>query len=665
MDTRVGRGTAGPQSDPATWGGIDWARAFLIRSFEQRLLQLFSEGKVFGTVHTCIGQEFAGIALAAHLQPGDVTFSNHRGHGHYLAQTGDVVGLMAEILGRETGLCGGRGGSQHLCANGFFSNGVQGGGVPISAGVALARKLRGTANIATCFIGDGTLGEGVLYETLNIVSRWCVPLLVVLENNLYAQSTAQADTLAGDIALRAQAFGIGTLHGHTWAPDALKLLMGSAVRTVREESRPLFVQVDTFRLAAHSKGDDNRPREEIERYLALDPLTRFAADSPAEAELLHGIAEGLVSEAVRRALAAPVARCASFEAADVRLPPVWRKPTATVRERIVTRIYRALHDIMTEDERVILLGEDIEAPYGGAFKVTRDLSVLFPGRVRNMPISEAAMVGMANGLALAGERPICEIMFGDFLTLAADQIINHAAKFAWMYNGQVTMPVVIRSPMGGMRGYGATHSQSLEKHFLGLPGTRVLALHKHHDPYLVYRRLLESIDCPTLIIENKLLYGQYLGDATIDGFWCEETSEDFPVTRLRSAEAPDLTLFCYGGMVTDVERATDRLFEEHEIVAEVICPIQIYPLNLPPVLESVRKSGILIVVEEGQGFCGLGSELIAALHEADPGLRMTARRHGAQPHPLPSCKQAELESLPSVDSIVRLCSEVVRDVRAR
>ena len=158
-----------------------------------------------------------------------------------------------------------------------------------------------------------------------------------------------------------------------------------------------------------------------------------------------------------------------------------------------------------------MIGEDIRSPYGGAFKVTKGLSDHFPDRVFNAPISEASIVGMGNGLALHGHLPVCEIMFGDFMTLACDQFINHASKFRRMYNQQVTVPIVIRTPMGGGRGYGPTHSQSLEKHFMGVPHTQCLALHERISPEIVYNRLFDSIDRPTLVIENKLLYGHRLG----------------------------------------------------------------------------------------------------------------------------------------------------------
>ena len=635
-----------------------WSQAFLIRSFEQRLLKLFSEGKLFGTVHTCIGQEFTGVSVAGQLIDGDLMVSNHRCHGHYLARTGDADGLMAEVMGRITGICGGRGGSQHICAHGVYSNGIQGGMSPVSAGMALAQKLNQTGNIVVTFIGDGTLGEGTLYETMNIISKWDLPMMIVLENNLYAQSTSQTLTLAGDICARAEAFGIDSYHGSTANPRSLQKLMADAVKKVRSDSRPAFFRVDTSRLMAHSKGDDDRPKEELARYWAQDPIARFTEQFPEEAESIRRAAEEKIDRAVELALHASYAENGIDEELDLSAP-IWRRTFVEGKERVVTRIYQALKQHMANDGRGFILGEDIEGPYGGAFKVTKDLSLAFPGRVRNTPISEAAIVGIGNGLALAGMHPVCEIMFGDFLTLAADQIINHASKFKWMYNDQVTVPTIIRTPMGGRRGYGATHSQCLEKHFLGLPGTQVLALHPRYDPHLVYDKLFATIDRPTIVIENKTMYGEYVSHQTIQGFWVEHTDENFPTTRIRSSATPDVTLVCYGGSLHEAEKAADKLFDEHELVAEIICPIQIYPLNYRPIVDSVRSSGRLFVVEEGQSFCGFGAEVFAAVHQALAGSPLVARRLGAKPHPLASSKAAELDSLPGAEAIVAGVVEMV------
>ena len=244
-----------------------YERAMTIRAVEQKLLDLFAEGKLVGTVHTCIGQEFTGIAVCGALRPGDLVYSNHRCHGHFLALTDDVAGLMGEVMGKPSGVCGGRGGSQHLCSKGFFSNGIQGGIVPVAAGLAMTLKLRKPGYIGVVFIGDGTLGEGVIYETMNIASKWQLPLLIVLEHNQYAQSTSHTQTLAGDICARAASFGIETTHASTCDPLALSQTARQCVDQVRTESRPHFLRIDTARLMAHSKGDDNREKQEVEQVL--------------------------------------------------------------------------------------------------------------------------------------------------------------------------------------------------------------------------------------------------------------------------------------------------------------------------------------------------------------------------------------------------------------
>ncbi|MDA1174899.1 MAG: polysaccharide biosynthesis protein, partial [Chloroflexi bacterium] len=181
---------------------------FLIRALENQLLGLFAEGKLNGTVHTCLGQEWTGIAVASALNDGDYVVSNHRGHGHYISFTQDIDGLMAELMGRESGVAHGFGGSQHLAKDGFFSNGILGGMVPISVGLAASHAYAGRSGIAVAFMGDGALGEGIVYESLNLASLRNAPLLLVVENNGYAQSTPQSQFLSGSIAGRATAFDV-------------------------------------------------------------------------------------------------------------------------------------------------------------------------------------------------------------------------------------------------------------------------------------------------------------------------------------------------------------------------------------------------------------------------------------------------------------------------
>jgi 2-oxoisovalerate dehydrogenase E1 component len=639
-----------------------YTQALLIRSVEQRLVALFTQGKLSGTVHTCIGQEWSGIAVATALQEGDLLFSNHRCHGHYLAWTNDVDGLIAELMGKQTGMCGGRGGSQHICSQGFFSNGIQGGIVPVAAGLAFAQKLNGTPNIAVVFIGDGTLGEGVLYETLNIAAKWELPLCVVLENNLYAQSTPLSLTLAGDIPARAAAFGIKTAQGNTWQPEELLATVAECVAYVRHRCVPLFLQIDTYRLMAHSKGDDDRNPQEVQAYGDKDPLTLFMREKDSE-----DLAEVMAQHTARIDMAVACAEAAPETEAvetDDEVPvcawPVWERTRLATSERVVHVLHQALQRNMRRNARIILLGEDITGPYGGAFKVTQSLSQEFPDRVLNTPISEAALVGIGNGLALRGWLPVCEIMFGDFLTLAFDQLLNHAAKFRYMYNEQVRVPLIVRTPMGGKRGYGPTHSQSLEKHFMGLPGTRMLALHARYDPGHVYDELFISIDRPTIVIENKLLYSLRLIDDVPTGFVLEHSNERFPTTRLRPEGSPDVTILCYGGMLSEVESAIDHLFDAYDLICEVICPIQLYPLNPWPIVESVQRSGRLLVVEEGLSFAAFGAEVIAQVAESAPGVLRQVHRVAPPRHPIPACGPLEKALLPGAPHVVKAVVELVQ-----
>jgi len=633
-------------------------KAILIRGVEKRLLDLFSEGKLFGTVHTCIGQEWTGIAVAESLVDGDVVFTNHRGHGHFLARTGDVAGLVAEVMGKKAGVCGGRGGSQHVCSGGVYSNGIQGGIVPVAAGMAMARKLRDEGRIAVVFVGDGTLGEGAVYETMNVASKWDLPLLIVQENNRYAQSTPQTQTLAGDIEARAAAFGIDTARANTWDPAALLATTASAVESVRLRTRPFFLRVDTYRLLAHSKGDDDRDPAELRSYWDRDPLEIFAREEPEAAARLESEARVQIDKAVTLAEASPYADVGPPEWTVPPGFPAWEPTLIENPGRAVASIHDSLQRNMARDERIVLIGEDIEGPYGGAFKVTKNLSLEFPGRVRNMPIAESAIVGLGNGLALSGMLPVCEIMFGDFLTLAADQIINHAAKFKYMYNDQVDLRLVIRTPMGGKRGYGPTHSQSLEKHFLGLPGTRMLAIHHRHDPGAIYDTLFASIDRPTIVIENKLLYGMRSGDAVPEGFALEHSDELFPTTRIRPEGEADVTILCYGGMLADVEKALDPLFEEDEIACEVICPTQLYPLDPRAIVESVTRTGRLLIAEEGLGFAAFGAEVVAQIMERAPGALKALKRLASPEHPIPSCGPLEKLVLPGTNHVLQAVREL-------
>ncbi|WP_202970804.1 thiamine pyrophosphate-dependent dehydrogenase E1 component subunit alpha [Saccharothrix sp. ALI-22-I] len=247
----------------------DLATMLLIRHFELALLDLFARGELHGTTHTCLGQEYVPVALVPLLAERDYVFSNHRGHGHYIARFGDPAGLLAEIMGREGAVCNGVGGSQHIFRDRYLSTGVQGESLPVAAGVALHLKRHEPGALALTYIGDGTWGEGAVYEALNMAALWRLPLLVVVEHNGIAQSTATGAQMAGTIRARAAAFGIAHLRVENSSLTEIRATAGPLVERVRDGA-PLVLEFVTHRLGPHSKGDDTRTDAELRQVRAAD-----------------------------------------------------------------------------------------------------------------------------------------------------------------------------------------------------------------------------------------------------------------------------------------------------------------------------------------------------------------------------------------------------------
>jgi 2-oxoisovalerate dehydrogenase E1 component len=631
----------------------------LIREFEQLLLKLFGQGKLNGTVHTCVGQELIPVLLSSFITTDDTFFSNHRGHGHYIAKTGDVKGLLAEVMGKTTGCSGGYGGSQHLYQEkSFYSNGIQGGMAPIAAGYAFSKKISNKAGISVSFLGDGTLGEGTLYETLNCAAIYKLPVLFVLEHNGYAQSTSSKQTFAGSSEKRFEGFGLNYFEGDIWNEEELQKSFEAAVNSARNYE-PSVIEVFCYRLNSHSKGDDNRNEKEINEYNQKDPINNFEREHPDQGNKLREEIETLLQDILKEVEEEPLLSLVSkvnkvqsieIEYSLLNLPD---EPA-----RINDLIYRAFRNELEKNNKIVFIGEDIQnnndhnpKPYGGAFKVTKDLSNNFP-HVYNTPISEAAITGIGIGIALESNRlAITELMFGDFTTLVLDQMLQHASKFQGMYGKKLHLPFILRTPMGGKRGYGPTHSQSLEKHFLGIYGTHVIALNYRCDPLKFYSDLFEKIDSPTLVVENKIDYTRFINTPFIRTHNYFISSEGFPTIKIiPKSISPQVTIFCYGGTLHDAEMAAQDLFLEYEVAVEIICPTSLFPFNIKPLQESVMKTGKLLTVEEGASFCGLGSEVIAQMTSMDVKLKKVKQMGNNSV--IPSSYTAELDLLIDKNKII-------------
>jgi 2-oxoisovalerate dehydrogenase E1 component len=627
--------------------------AILIRLVEEKFIDLFSQGKMNGTVHTCVGQEFSATAVAGQLEDVDWVTSNHRCHGHFISKTKNWRSLIDELMGLESGVCKGIGSSQHLYAHGFMSNGPQAALVPVATGIALHNKMKSLPGIAVSFIGEGTLGEGVLYESFNLASLYKVPHLIVCENNFYSQSTAQDSGIAGDVLGRPEAFGIKTFDANTWDVINLYAIAKEAIDYVRA-GNPAFLIIRTYRLNPHSKGDDNRDQSEVTFFKERDILNILLKEN-----IWKDISKAISRDIQTHISASNNKRLSFIEYVKDQLPrKVSAKlvPVSNEKKRMVQALNLSYKK--TLEQGSFHIGEDIEDPYGGAFKVTKGLSSEFPGRVRNTSISEAGLVGVATGMAIMGTNSFAEIMFGDFMTHTLDQLISNASKIHHMYAFQANVPLRIRTPMGGKRGYGPTHSQSLEKHFLGIDNVGVIAFSSLLDPGIVIAET-SQIKCPLLLLESKVDYGNYLWLDSEDYHLFRENTIFGALKLAPKNSLPNITIVSYGETARHIADNLELFFIETDFIPELICVTQLHPLDINLIERSVGKTNRILVVEDGSIDFGFGAELLCKLVERKIYLDF-ALRIGAEPVPVPSIIGLELEVLPTISRIINLMNKHIR-----
>jgi 2-oxoisovalerate dehydrogenase E1 component len=476
----------------------------LIREFETELLDLFSKGLTYGPVHSFIGQEAVAVAVGAALNRGDFVGSSHRAHGHFLAKAlmyysppefdpvSDeftpnmqrvVTKTLAEILGQKDGWCGGRGGSMHLFdapSGNLGSNGIVGAGIPLAAGTAWGEKLQGRDTVVVSIFGDGAINQGSFHEAANLSALWNIPVIFLVENNLYSIATTVEDSsAAADLVHRGVGYGMESLMVDGMDPLAMYTALHQAATRMRTSPAPLLVEAKTYRFFHHNgplKGSafGYREAKEEESWLALDPVTLFPKTlikkgvatehdlrelAKKAKHVVHAALETCVpkknghrhlpsnrwpdlasAESDLRCETAPKEKLDFVEREDFSR---WSSMTCVEAIAAVTR--RNLE----KDPRMIVLGEDVANFGGGAYGATKGALEASPNRVFNTPISENGFTGLAAGAASAGLRPMVEIMYPDFCLVAADQLFNQLGKLRYMFNGNVSFPLIVRTRFSG------------------------------------------------------------------------------------------------------------------------------------------------------------------------------------------------------------------------
>jgi pyruvate/2-oxoglutarate/acetoin dehydrogenase E1 component/TPP-dependent pyruvate/acetoin dehydrogenase alpha subunit len=653
-------------------GGADLSEALRlyremlrIRLFEERLFSLLSKGLVGGTTHLCVGQEGVPVGVSACLEGEDLVTSTHRGHGHLLAKGGRADLLLAEIAGRITGYCKGKGGSQHVAVpeiGHMGSNGITGGGLPIAAGLALAQKLKGTGRCVVAYLGDGAAATGNFHESLNLAAIWSLPIVFVLENNLYAMSTPVGQFAACDSfvnwASRYKGMWAGSVDGNDVL--AVRAAAEPLLNRARRCEGPALLECLTYRQSGHSKSDARVYRTRAEEALwkerdPLEVLAKGASLRQEERDRIQAEAEEEIEEAVSFALGSEKGGL-EVALSDLEIPVLSGGcPSEDGGEvlSVTEALRRVLEEEMERDSGVLLIGEDIGV-YGGAFGVTRGILERFgPERVRETPISESSFVGLSVGAAVGGLRPVAELMFGDFVTCCMDSLVNHAAKLHYMYAGQVRVPFTLRMPVGRRNGYGATHSQSLEAWFTHVPGLQVLFPSRLEDAVGLLRTAIRS-DVPVLFLEHKLLYPE-------TGVWPgSDHLVPFGSARI-DREGEDLTLLTYG-LPLGLCREASEILEGRGFSIEIVDLRSLAPLDRQTCLASIQKTGRVVFVQEATVLGGVCDRVLSdLLEEAFSFLLAPPRRVGGAHCPMPSGPSLEEAIMPTAQKILQACLPLLSD----
>ncbi len=634
-----------------------YRRMLVIRGFEERVSALYRDGEVPGFVHLSIGQEAAAVGACWPLGPADVITSTHRGHGHCLAKGLEPLGMFAELMGRDEGTNRGRGGSMHIAdprLGILGANGIVAAGVPIAVGAATASQLRADGGVAVAFFGDGAPAQGAFHEAMNLAAVWQLPVVFFCENNGYAEFSPASTQHGAGLERRAAGYGIPYLAVDGNDVVATADAMDDVVATVRAGGGPRVVEATTFRWHGHYEGDPERYRsaEEVEEWKGRDPLLvhearlRDAGFGDDELKALQSSVAAELDAAVERARGLAVPDPSTVTDFVLRARPGYPEPPAPANDAPVFRMMDAVHDALEAeleaDDRVFVAGIDV-GEGGNVFGLTRGLRDRFGARVRDTPISETAIMGLGVGSAMAGMRPVVELMYLDFVGVCFDQLLNQAAKLPFMTGGNAEMALVVRTQFGAGRSSGSQHSQSLEALLAHVPGLTVVMPSTPADTYGLLRAAIQDPN-PVIFIENRLLYGMK---------GPRPPSDHIVPIGVSSVVRPgtDVTVVSVSRMVHEAVAAAEAVAGEG-ISVEVVDLRTVAPLDMGPVLDSVRRTGRLLVAHEAVVPFGIGAEIVATVaREAFWDLDAPIQRVGAAASPAPYSPGLEQAWLPDRDDI--------------
>lgn len=650
-----------------------YERMVLLRQFEEAAGAHYKKGEMPGFIHLYVGQEAVAVGICAALNDQDWITSTHRGHGHALAKGMSPHALMAELYAKATGCCGGRGGSMHLYdpAHGVFgTNGIVGGGIPHAVGVGIGARIRGVSDIAAAFFGDGGTSHGAFHESLNFAGVQKAGVLFVCENNLYATATPLVTaTMNPGIASKAAAYGVTGVAVDGNDVLAVREVALAAAQRARKGEGPTLIEAKTYRTVGHNEGEPltgtYRTQEEFDLWKARCPILRFRKKlveelkvcEASELDAIDSRMEATIKDVIEFARNSPEPDPTTWSLHVVSEPinpdiPAGDAAAPTQVQGWLDAVRDGIAEEFRRNPHTIYFGEGT-GERGGSFAHTKGLWKEFGGdRIIDTPICELGFTGAAIGASATGCRAIADLMFVDFLFETGGQIPLQAAKLRYMSNGQLSAPVVVRTPCGAIKSAGPHHSGTYHAMWAHLPGVLVAMPSNPADAKGLIKTALRG-DNPVLFLEPKALFSSK-GEVPVG-----EHLVPFGVARI-VRPGTSLTLVAVGRMVPLAAEAAREL-EKEGISCEIIDPRTIVPLDVATIMASLKKTGRLLIVDEGYAMCGLGAEIAAAAGElAFDELDAPVAR--LQMEPVSHAFSPKLESmvLPDVQKIIARARDVMK-----
>lgn len=641
---------------------LDLYRHLLLpRMIEEKMLILLRQGRI-SKWFSGIGQEAISVGATAALSEDELIFTMHRNLGVFTTRGIQMEQLFAQWQGKAAGFTNGRDRSFHFGTLDHHIVGMishLGPQLSLAGGVGLAHKLLDENKVALAFTGEGATSEGEFHEALNVAAVWQLPVIFVIENNGYGLSTPVNEQYRCE-NLADKGVGYGMRSEIIDGNNILEVYQ--TIKNLAEELRanpePVLLECKTFRMRGHEEASGIKyvPKDLIEYWEKKDPVTNFeqylleekVLDDKQVKKIRKGIKEQIEKHLSLAINQPPVEANLEKELGDVYAPStlnaVAPKTSSSSVKRFIDAISDGLRQAMEKHENLVLMGQDI-ADYGGVFKITEGFTEQFgKERVRNTPLCESAILGIALGLSIKGMKAMVEMQFADFVSCGFNQIVNNLAKlhYRWGQNADV----VIRMPAGGSVGAGPFHSQTNEAWFIHTPGLKVVY---PSNPADAKGLLLASFADPNpiLFFEHKALYRSISAEIPDDYYTLEIGKAN--IVR----EGSEATIITYGLGV----HWAQNLVEELKVDVEILDLRSLLPIDYEAINQSVQKTNKALVLHEDTLIGGLGGEISAHISEHlfeyldGPVLRVASLDT-----PVPFAKNLEAQFLP----VARLKTQLLK-----